>query len=219
MIDVIITDDHTIIRDGVKALLNGHPSIRIVGEAANGDQLLNLLATVHADVVLMDIGLPGKDGFELTREIVEQYPNVKVLVLSVLDDISHVKRMMEIGASGYMLKTVSRDELCHGLLLVASGSRYICSDIALHLLRKVQSYNLAQPVLQPTAEQQRELSKRELEVLALIGEGFTNAEIAERLFTSKRTVETHRQNLLEKTSSRNTAMLVRYALQRGLINS
>jgi DNA-binding NarL/FixJ family response regulator len=216
MIDIIITDDHKIVRDGIKALLQDNKAIKVVAEAASGDELIDLLSTVHADVVLMDISMPGKDGFETTQHVAEHFPKVKVLALSMLSNDSYVSKMMDLGAQGYILKNAGQDELCCAVQLVAAGNRYICSEVSLELLRKVQSLSLTiTPLL---SDDQRDQSKRELEVLGLIAEGFTNAEIADKLFTSKRTIETHRQNLLEKTKARNTATLIKYALQRGLIS-
>ncbi|PKV62822.1 response regulator [Pontibacter ramchanderi] len=218
MINLIITDDHKIVRDGLKALLQDHSAVRVVGEAASGSELLELLPQVEADIVLMDISMPGMDGFDTAAHIFKHYPELKVVVLSMLSHEKYVSRMMELGASGYILKNAGKDELHCALQLIAQGCRYISPDVTLELLRKVKQFPSEMPSPSGNGEEHRELSKRELEVLSLIGEGYTNAEIADRLFTSKRTVETHRQNLLDKTKARNTAALVKYALQRGLIS-
>lgn len=217
MINLIVTDDHKIIRDGIKSLLRSEQTIQVVGEAANGNELISLLATTPADVVLMDINMPEKDGFETTQYMAEHYPNIKVLVLSMLDHESYVNKIMNAGASGYILKNAGREELCSAIQLVARGIPYICSEVAMDLLKKTHSSAPAPSGLRTDMET-KDLSKREMEVLALIAEGYTNAEIADKLFTSKRTIETHRQNLLEKTNCKNTATLIRYALQRGLIS-
>ena len=213
MVNLIITDDHKIIRDGIKSMLRSEQAIQVVGEASNGTELIDLLATTPADVVLMDINMPGKDGFETMEHLAAHFPAVKVLVLSMLDHESYVNRMMNAGAWGYLLKNAGREELSSAIQLVASGTPYICSEVAMDLLKRTNSPAglRAEPGI-------KDLSKREMEVLALIAEGYTNAEIADRLFTSKRTIETHRQNLLEKTNSRNTATLIKFALQRGLIS-
>ncbi|MFD2247371.1 response regulator transcription factor [Pontibacter ruber] len=217
MINLIITDDHKIIRDGLKSLLRGEESIRVVGEASNGNELISLLATTPADVVLMDLNMPEKDGYETTKYLAEHYPKVKVLVLSMLDHESYVNRIINAGASGYILKNAGKEELRSAIQLVAAGTPYICSEVAMDLLKRSHA-PASTSVSIPTTSGTKDLSKREMEVLALIAEGYTNAEIADKLFTSKRTVETHRQNLLEKTNSKNTATLIKYALQRGLIN-
>ncbi len=219
MIRVILTDDHKLLREGLKAILSQSSAIKVVGEAANGDELLEVLQHTTADVILMDIAMPGKGGVEATRELQVAYPELKVLVLSMLDTRESVHQMMEAGASGYILKNAGKEELISAIQLVASGVVYISSEIAIDLLRKT---NLPELKLTSLPEMDstypKELTKRELEVLVLISEGFTNAEIAEKLFTSKRTIETHRQNLLEKTRAKNTATLIRYALQTGIIS-
>lgn len=217
MINLIITDDHKIVRDGLKALLQDNGAIRVVGEAASGSELMDILPGIDADIVLMDISMPGMDGFDAVEQILKNYPELKVVVLSMLSHEKYVHRMMELGASGYILKNAGKEELCCALQLIAQGCSYISPDVTLELLRKVRQLPAEVPATNGHGEAHRELSKRELEVLSLIGEGYTNAEIAEKLFTSKRTVETHRQNLLDKTKARNSAALIKYALQRGLI--
>ncbi|TXK49832.1 response regulator transcription factor [Pontibacter qinzhouensis] len=220
MINVIITDDHKIIRDGIIALLHNDPAITVVGEASNGKELIELLDSVTPDVVLLDINMPELDGFETTKYLKQHYPNVKVLVLSMLDHESYVNRVIELGASGYILKNSGKEELSAAIRLVSSGHIYISSTVALDLLKKIGNQNMFSSVTCPDTKDKKykDISKRELEVLTLIGEGYTNAEIAERLFTSKRTIETHRQNLLEKTQTKNTATLIKYALQNNIIN-
>ncbi|QCR21451.1 response regulator transcription factor [Pontibacter sp. SGAir0037] len=230
MIKLILTDDHKIIRDGVKALLRDEQNIQVVGEASDGEELIELLSKQSADVVLMDINMPRRDGFETTRYLKEHFPSVMVLVLSMHNHGSYVNKVLEAGAKGYILKNAGKEELTSAIKLVASGNLFICSDVALELLKKAQyttvrSSGEGMSVSSPAPEspdantsQHRELTKREVEVLLLIAEGYTNAEIADRLFTSKRTVETHRQNLLEKTQMKNTATLIKFALQNGLIS-
>ncbi len=220
MIKLILTDDHQIVRDGIKALLKDEQKIEVVGEASDGIELIKLLDTTFADLVLLDISMPNKDGFETVQHLKSHYPNLKVLVLSMLTQESYVSKMLEAGASGYILKNVGKEELTSAIGLVASGTTYICSEIAIGLLKK----NGVDPGIanggkaEVSKEQQKSISKRELEVLTLIAEGFTNAEIADKLFTSKRTIETHRQNLLEKTQMKNTATLIKYALKQGIIS-
>ncbi|MCC9135925.1 response regulator [Pontibacter silvestris] len=218
MINVILTDDHQIIRDGISALLEMEETINVVGEASNGNELIALLATTPVDVVLLDINMPEKDGFETTVYLRTYHPDVKIIILTMLNNISYVHRLMAAGALGFILKSAGSEELCGAIKLVAKGLRFVCADIAMLLLDKAQAKELF-----PSAEQKgddkeyKDLSKREIEVLSLIAEGYTNAEIANKLFTSKRTIETHRQNILDKTQSRNTANLIKYALKNGII--
>lgn len=213
-VKVIITEDHIILRQGLKALLSEDSGIEVVGEASNGVQLLELLAEVPADVVLMDINMPQMDGFEATERVVAAYPETKVVALSMLNSIPYVQKMMNYGASGYILKTTGKDELRSAIKLVASGTNYICSELSIKMLSNAMS-----PVAASNEKVEKiGLSKREVEVLTLIAEGLTNAEIADKLFTSKRTIETHRQNILEKTGARNTANLIKYAIGHKIID-
>lgn len=215
-IRLILVDDHTIIRDGIKALLKDKEDIVVVGEASNGKELLELIATTPADVVMMDVNMPEMDGFETTAYLKEHYENVKVLVLSMLDHESYISKILSAGATGYMLKNTGREELLCGIRIIASGGQFICSSVAINLLKKLQNpnYKPANTDEKPT----RDLSQREIEILKLIADGLTNAEIADKIFTSKRTVETHRQNIIEKTKAKNTAALIKYAISKGIIS-
>ncbi|MBX0334827.1 response regulator transcription factor [Pontibacter sp. HSC-14F20] len=213
-IKVIITEDHIILRQGLIALLNEDNEIEVVGEASNGVKLLELLAQVPADVVLMDINMPEMDGFEATERVQETYPETKVLALSMLNSLPYVQKIMSCGASGYILKTTGKDELRSAIKLIAGGTNYICSELSIKMLAN----SMMSVTPKNEKVEQTGLSKREIEVLTLIAEGFTNAEIADRLFTSKRTIETHRQNILEKTGAKNTANLIKYAIGHKIID-
>ncbi len=204
------------VREGLRALLLDSDSIQVVGETADGQELLHLLQTTPADVVLMDMNMPGKNGLETTTEMKQAFPHVKVLVLSMLDHERHVAQMIEAGAAGYILKNAGKEELVSAIQLVAAGVPYISSEITIDLLKKTPVPGRHES---PPAEKSKcDLTRRELEILALIAEGHTNAEISEMLFTSKRTIETHRQNLLEKTQTNNTATLIKYAFKNGLLS-
>ncbi|GEO04629.1 oxygen regulatory protein NreC [Adhaeribacter aerolatus] len=216
MIKVIIVDDHRLIRTGLQSLLKDEPSISIVGEAENGVQLINLLETTPVDVVLMDIKMPEMDGFETAQHILQNFTSVKVLTLTMFENEDYINKMMEMGVQGYILKNISKEELVHAVQTIAKGQNYISAEITLNLLRKNKP-SLTENTANYEPAELIELSKRELEVLKLITEGFTNAEIADKLFTSKRTIDSHRQRIIEKTQARNTAALVRYAINRGII--
>ncbi|MBO0356906.1 response regulator transcription factor [Hymenobacter sp. BT186] len=216
MIRVLLTDDHTILRDGIRALLSQQPDLEVVGEAGNGQELLELLVDTPTDVVLMDINMPVMDGFATIEHLREQYPDVRVLVLSMLNHENYVHRMLEAGATGYVLKNADITEITHAIRTVAAGRPFLCTEIGLDMLYKIVR-TTALPT-DATRPKTGELSKRELEVLRLISEGMTNAEIADKLFTSKRTIETHRQNIIEKTQAKNTAALIKYAVSNGLLN-
>lgn len=219
MIRLILVDDHAIIRDGVKSMLREEKTIEVTGEAANGIELLDMLSgdSTLADVILMDINMPVMDGYEATKHVHENYPDLKVLALSMLDHEKYILRMFEAGALGYGLKSIGKTELILGLRMVAEGHRFICSEIAYNLLSRV-GVSAEGHTETVSPKQGGDLSKREIEVLKLIAEGLTAAQIADKLFTSRRTIESHRQNLLEKTLSKNTAALIRYASNAGLLN-
>ncbi|WP_133271492.1 response regulator [Hymenobacter radiodurans] len=214
MIRIILIDDHAIIRDGIRSLLREEPDLEVVGEACSGQELLNTLATTSCDVVVLDLNMPGTDGFATIPLLREHYPAVHILVLSMLDNERYVAQAIELGASGYALKSSGRAELVYAIKTVASGRQYLCSVIGLALLRKMHSLESAGGA---SARAASGLSKRELEVLTLIAEGLTNAEIADKLFTSKRTIETHRQNIIEKTQAKNTAALIKFAVSQGML--
>lgn len=178
--------------------------------------MLNLLAETHADVVLLDINMPEMDGFETTKAIKAQFPEVNVLVLSMLDHEKYVQQMFDAGAMGYTLKNIGQEELVHAIRMVAGGNKFISTEVALTFLNKLRNIMPAS-AWQNHEKKPSDLSAREIEVLKLIAEGMTNAEIADKLFTSKRTIESHRQNIIEKTQVKNTAALIKYALNNGLI--
>jgi DNA-binding NarL/FixJ family response regulator len=216
MIRVFLVDDHPIVRDGIRSLLEREPGVQVVGTAGNGQELLDQLPETPADLVLVDINMPVMDGFATAMRLREEFPQVRVLALSMLAEELYIGRMLEAGASGYLLKSAGKDEILHAIRQVMDGKLYLCSEVGLAMLHKVLDGNTSSATTTSTHKTQL-LSKREMEVLQLIAEGLTNAEIAEQLFTSKRTVETHRQNILEKTQAKNTAALVKIALSDGLI--
>jgi len=217
MIRIILTDDHTILREGIRALLTAEPDLQVVGEAANGEALLSLLDSTPTEVVLLDLNMPGMDGFAALEQLRAQHPEVKVLVLSMLDHEKYVARALDSGARGYILKNADSTEIMYAIRTVADGRLFLCTDIGLDLLRKLTQASPEKPATDAGTKMASDLSTRELEVLRLIAEGLTNAEIADKLFTSKRTIETHRQNIIEKTQAKNTAALIKYALNQGLI--
>jgi len=221
MIRLMLADDHAILRDGLRALLAAEHDIELVGEASNGAELLDLLATTPADVVLMDVNMPVLDGFETMSELQARFPDVKALVLSMLDHEHYVLRMLQVGALGYVLKNAAFQEITHAIRTVARGQLFLCTEIGLNMLYKAAGSSLASsPATGDLAEPAAStgLTARELEVLKLIAEGLTNSEIADKLFTSKRTIETHRQNIIGKTGAKNTAALIKLAIRQGLIS-
>lgn len=207
MIKIIIADDHSIIRDGLKALLEKNSKFAVVGEAANGLDLINLLQTTPCDVVCTDISMPVMDGIEAAKQMSKKHPNLKVICLSMHEQVDYIKKMMEAGAMGYIFKDSSQEELQLAIETVYSGKKYFNQKLFDILLNDEKSASKNEVIL----------STREKEILKLIAEEFTNAEIAEKLFISVRTVDTHRQNLLQKLDVKNTAGLVKYAIKSALL--
>lgn len=225
MIKVAIADDHPLVREGLKTMLNNSPEagISLVNEVDSGIALVQLLNEVEVDVVLMDISMPELDGIQATRQIKQQHPLVKVLILSMLEDERFVAEAMQAGAAGYLTKMVSRKELVRAIQITAGGELYIGTHISLKLLGKTPLQATTVPVFEenpgknPEENPEKNLTKRELEVLSLIAQGYTTTQMADKLFTSKRTIESHRQHLLEKTNSKNTAALMAYAATHYLL--
>jgi len=214
MIKIVLVDDHHIVRQGIRTLLEIETDMTVIGETDEQDELVNLLKNNRADVVIIDINMPNIDGITLTKTIKQLYPNIYVIVLSMMDHEKYVAQAFKAGANAFLIKNVSRDELLFGIRFVAQGEYYICSEISMKILHQAMKVISVQA---PTKVSELQINNREMEVLGLTADGFTNQEIAERLFTSKRTVEGYRQSLIEKTGVRNTAALIKYAFQNGLL--
>ena len=215
MIRVFIVDDHTLIRDGLRALLDADPLFRVVGEAGNGQALLDQLPAVAADVVLLDLNMPVLDGLATTLRLRAEYPDLRILLLSMMTHERTIGEALAAGAHGYVLKNADKYEVVAALRGVAAGKRFLCSEIGLGLLEKLlqQESREESPRTPPGAA----LTHREREILQLVASGLTNQQMADQLHTSKRTVESHRQNMLEKTGVPNTPALVKYAMEHRLL--
>jgi DNA-binding NarL/FixJ family response regulator len=214
MIKILIAEDHLIVRNGIDSLLRQEKDFQVVGEAANGFEVVSMLKSgIHPDILLTDINMPEMDGLTLTRQISKSYPDVKAIILSMVDNETSVLQAFEMGAKGYLLKSSSLEEMICAIRMVAAGKEVICSELALKILRK--GARSSSSVVGNGEE--IELSGREREVLLLIAEGNTNEEIAEKVFCSRRTVEGYRQSLINKLGARNTAQLITYAFKQGLI--
>ena len=218
MVKILLVEDHMVVRNGIKLLLESQDDFKVIGEASDGEEaLLQLANNLNPDIILTDISMDNMDGMEMLKIVGQQYTSIKVVVLSMLNQIHYVIEGFEHGLSGYLLKNVDYNELLFGLRHVANGGKYMSVEISMSLLEKVSSGELF-------GEKRRfvtakiEVSDREMEVLALIADGFTNIEIADKIFLSKRTVEGHRQSLIEKTQVKNTAELVKFAFQSGLLH-
>ena len=212
MINILLAEDHNIVRNGIKSLLDNEPDINVLGEAANGREAIQFLETgKNVNLIIADLNMPGMPGNELIAYLSSKFKDVKIVILSMSDHEKYVFEAFNAGASGYLLKNVSRDELIFALKHVISGERYICSELSLRIFDKLSSHESVD------LDEFTDFTKRELEVLKLIATGLTNNEIAEKLFTSRRTVEGHRQNLIEKTGVSNSAALIMHAFRSGII--
>ncbi|MCB0698288.1 MAG: response regulator transcription factor [Chitinophagales bacterium] len=208
---IVLADDHHILLDGLKAMLEKHDGFEIAGLYDTGQQLLDALPQTQPDIALVDINMPGMKGPELTQKIKESYPNIQVITLSMYDDAAHIMEMIEAGVSGYLLKNVNDKELVEAIEQVKAGKMYFSSEVSEKITSLViqQQKKLEQP-------ERPKLTDRELEVLKLIAEEYSNAQIAQELFISERTVETHRKNMLRKTGNKTVVGLIRYAIEEKL---
>ncbi len=208
MIRVYIVEDHNVVVEGLRALLQSEADISIVGSAGTAAECLEFFASHTADVLLMDINLPDMSGVDLCQLIKSRYKNVMVLGLSTFSQGIYMKKLMENNASGYLLKNITRQELIDGIRTANSGGVYFSFEAG-----KIYKNTLEKSSQQPV------LTKREKEIVKLVAEGLTNAQISKQLFISVDTVDTHRKNLYTKLNINNTAMLIRYAIDNGLIDS
>ncbi|MCZ4225514.1 response regulator transcription factor [Pedobacter rhodius] len=215
-IKVLIAEDHTIVRNGIVALLEKEQDIEIIADAKNGQEVLEYLKKgTEPDVILTDINMPDMNGMELIATVSSNYPKIKTLVLTMLEDEKHVIQALDSGAQGYLLKNVNIPEIIFAIKQITSGYKYVCTSVTLKLLSQINGrYTGASTQLKTDVE----ISKREVEILSLIAQGFTNSEIADKLFTSKRTIEGNRQNLLEKTGTKNTAALISFVVRNRIID-
>ena len=207
MIRVFIVDDHPVVIEGIHSLLMNEKDIAWVGQAMNAASCLGFFVNNTADVVLMDISMPGMDGVELCAIMKEKYPGIFILGLSTFNQGIYIKKMMENGASGYILKNSSKEELIKAIHIVHEGGIYFSGEASQALAEYQRSSKTDLPVLTP----------REKEILELIAEGYTNPQIAEKIYLSQFTVDSHRKNLLAKMNVKNTASLIRLAVEQKLI--
>ncbi|MFO7851389.1 MAG: response regulator [Bacteroidota bacterium] len=208
-IKIILADDHQLFRNGLRILLEAFHDFEIIGEAGNGEEVLKIITNTECHIILMDINMPVMDGIEATRRGLEIDPDIKVIALSMYGEEEYYHRMVEAGAKGFILKDSDINEVKEAIITVYNGGTYFSQELLQHVIQKIRA--------RETETGHANLSKREKEILLKICEGFSNQEIADSLFISKRTVDKHRANLLSKTQSKNTASLILYAIKNKII--
>jgi len=209
MINVLLTDDHELVRTGIRRLLEDTGQVQIVGEADCGETSLKLAQSLKPDVILMDVNMPGIGGVETCRRILQRNPKQKIIVLTVHNEQTFPKRLLEIGAKGYLTKECGIDEMVKAIKQVSSGGSYIASSIAQQLALSLLPGNEANPI--------DKLSRREFQVMLMISQGLSNVEISDQLCLSPKTISTYRLRLLEKLGAHNEVDLIRIAVEQGMV--
>lgn len=207
-LQILIVDDHQILLDGIEAMLHGVGDFKVVGKCSDGNTALNFLSENPVDVLLTDLYMPKMTGMELTQKVKKRFPNVKVLALSVSYDVSIVHDLIDAGISGFIIKTIGRNELIEAIKTIAQGNIYFSREVSNEILRSLSNR---------TEEEVYHLTEREIEIVKLIAQELSNAEIANKLCISERTVETHRKNIYRKTNTKTIVGLIKYAVEHKLI--
>ncbi|RFS14054.1 response regulator transcription factor [Emticicia sp. C21] len=207
---ILIVDDHQILIDGIEAMLQDVDNFEVVNKLLDGKIALSYLAHNPVDILLTDLYMPKMTGIELTQKVKKEFPEIKVLALSVSYDVSIVHDLMDAGISGFILKTIGRGELIEAINEVSKGNVYFSREVSNEILRSLANRN-------DSEEETYRLTDREIEILKLIAQEFSNADIAKQLYISERTVETHRKNIYRKTNTKTIVGLIKYAVERKLI--
>jgi two-component system response regulator NreC len=211
MTKVLIADDHAIVRTGLRSLLSSEPSLDLVAEATGGYETIHLVMEYHPDILVLDLSMPDLDGIEVTKQLIPLYPDLKVLILTLHEDDALLREAIKSGASGYILKRAAESELISAIQIVMRGDMYVDPSMLRNLFEE-------EPKSVPTGVESAEpLTPREIEVLKLIVQGYTNRQVGEELNISVRTVEGHRANLFGKLGLRTRVDLVRFAREHGLL--
>lgn len=214
VIKILLADDHELIRTGIRNLIGGNKDFSIVGEAGDGEETIRRVRELKPDVLIVDISMPKLTGIEVTRHVREHFPEVKVLVLTMHENVEYVYQIFKSGAGGYLLKNAGKDEITSAIYAVAGGERFFSPRVSeLMISEYVKQAEQRDQSSPPTT-----LTKRETEVLEMIARGMNNQQISEHLFISPRTVDTHRTNIMQKLDIHDAANLMRYALEHGYGN-
>jgi len=208
---IIVADDHTMFLQGIISLIEHEESIKIIGKAVNGIEVLNILKIEKADIVILDISMPEMDGIELSKILKKDYPSIKIIIVSTHSNAKIISRLIRIGVNGYLLKNAEKNELLNAIYTIADGENYFSEEVT-------EQYANNSKKIEKQISNLIELSSREKEILILIAQEYNTLEIAEKTFISFNTVNTHRRNLLSKLNAKNTAGLVKYAVENGLVD-
>lgn len=209
LIRIIIVDDHEIFRSGLRMVINRLGYAEVVAEAGNGLELLELLKTHETDLILMDIEMPIMNGIEATERVLEKFPNVKIIALTMYKDDAYIRSMIEAGVKGFLIKNIRKEVLDRAIQAVFHGKTYYSEELWDYFTKSI--------IKEEKPEDSLGITKREMEVLMLLSEGLNNKEIADRLFVSERTIVGHKTNLMSKTNTKNTVSLLAYAIRNRLI--
>lgn len=212
-IKLFILDDHQMLIDGLKSLLETEKAYEFIGSAQNGVEALELILKNIPDIVLSDINMPVMNGIDFTKELKKIYPQIKVIALSMFNEKEPISAMLAAGASGYILKNTGKEELLNALQKVASGGMFLSDEVAVEIMKSMQ-----QPNDKNSVSPQIHITKREKEIIQLIAKEYSNAQIAEQLFISERTVETHRKNIFHKVNTKTVVGLIKFAIENKLID-
>tara|TARA_B100000965_G_scaffold405443_1_gene439598 strand:- start:1648 stop:2313 length:666 start_codon:yes stop_codon:yes gene_type:complete len=214
---ILIVDDHQLVLDGLSSIIKELDNFEIVAKAQNGKEAIDYFRAIEPDIILMDIDMPIMNGMEAMRRIKSENADQRIIILTMHNESSLIKKVMEIGADGYVLKNADRTEFYNALCAVSEGKSYFSSDVTHSLLNPDKSVAKSFEI-NPDTIQLSKLTEREVDVLKLIAEGFSNKEIGEKLFISHRTVDTHRTNLMKKLDAHNIAGLIKFAIKNGLLS-
>lgn len=214
-IKILLVDDHQLIRHSLRSFLNEESKYQVVGQASNGAEALKLIGHLKVDVVVIDINMDQMNGIDCGREIILRYPNIKLIALTIVNDSAHIKEMLQAGASGYLLKSCTIEEVKTAISTVNAGGSYYSPEVTTTIMQNLQGKKLPRSSSNISV---MPITPREKEILGLIMKEYSNQEVADQLCISIRTVEAHKRNIIEKTGCRNTAGLVVYAIKHHLFD-
>lgn len=212
-INIILADDHRIFRDGIKSLLSDNNSIQIIGEASSGIELLEMLNMLKPDIIIMDISMPGLSGIEASKKITASYPDIKIIILSMHNNEEFVINSIKAGAKGYLPKDTSKEELLEAIETIYNGGEYYSKMVSDNFLKNyIKKFKVDQNLFD-----NEDLTQREIEILKLAASGISNKDIADKLFISIKTVDAHKNHIMQKLKLKNTAEMVLYAVKNKII--